>query len=254
VLLLNGDQLCHGAAPSLPEAYCKAIDGVKIGPSVGSCGTVAYSRKRYVAEDINTDAKWADYKALALGHDLQACWSSPIKSTQGDILGTFAVYYGYPNSPSEAELKVIDRFTHLTSLAIEKHGAFNREVELNNQLQLSHSKIETITAVLPDLLFVFDEDGNCVDSYGVDTDKKKVPSKKQLGRMINSLDSGVEHCTCQEAIAKTLQASQMQIFEYQLTRMSTTYYYESRITPLQDYDSNGTNYVLWLARDITDRK
>lgn len=108
VLLLNGDQLCHGAAPSLPEAYCKAIDGVKIGPSVGSCGTVAYSRKRYVAEDINTDAKWADYKALALGHDLQACWSSPIKSTQGDILGTFAVYYGYPNSPSEAELKVID--------------------------------------------------------------------------------------------------------------------------------------------------
>lgn len=254
VLLLSGEQLRHGAAPSLPKLYCEAIDGVKIGPSVGSCGTVAFTKQRYVAKDINSDPKWSDYKALALGHGLQACWSSPIKSTQGDILGTFAVYYGYPNSPSEAELKVIDRFTHLTSLAIEKHSAFNREVELNNQLRLSHSKIETITGVLPDLLFVFDEDGNCVDSYGVDANQHKMPSKNQLGRLINSKDSAAEFCTCQDAIAKTLNASQMQIFEYQVSRGSATYYYESRITPLEGYALNGANYVLWLARDITERK
>jgi len=80
-LLLDeiGKHLMHGAAPSLPKEYIKAIDGLQIGPSIGSCGTAAYLKKPVIVSDIETDPLWADYKELALKHRLRACWSTPIR-------------------------------------------------------------------------------------------------------------------------------------------------------------------------------
>jgi transcriptional regulator with GAF, ATPase, and Fis domain len=94
ILLLDKDgvHLRHGAAPSLPAEYTAAIDGVAIGPSVGSCGTAAYCKDAVYVEDIATDPRWADYKAVALPHGLHACWSTPIFDAQRQVLGTFAMY------------------------------------------------------------------------------------------------------------------------------------------------------------------
>ncbi|RKF19870.1 EAL domain-containing protein [Alginatibacterium sediminis] len=254
VLLLNGNQLLHGAAPSLPKAYCDIIDGVTIGPSVGSCGTAAFSKSRYVAQDISSDPKWVNFKSVAQTYQLAACWSTPIISTDNKVLGTFAVYYDYPNAPTASELKVIDRFTNLTGLAIEKDKSFTRERELNTELEYSHSKILAITHVLPDQLYIYDEDARCVDFYGSDASKRFTPSKNLMGQLV--LSNGVDHCTSQDAIARTLQTGDMHIFEYQKQRNGKTYYFESRITPVDEYliDSRKKSYVLWLVRDITDRK
>ena len=60
ILLLDGDRLRHGAAPSLPKAYADALDGIPVGPSAGSCGTAAYRREQVIVEDIATDPLWAD--------------------------------------------------------------------------------------------------------------------------------------------------------------------------------------------------
>ena len=122
VLLLSNDglHLNHGAAPSLPAAYCQAIDGVAIGDHVGSCGTAAYTRKTVIVSDIATDPLWQDYKGLALAHGLAACWSVPIFSTQNQLLGTFALYYAAPRSPQASELNALERGAHLASLAIER--------------------------------------------------------------------------------------------------------------------------------------
>src|SRR5258706_1951322 len=91
ILLLdpNTNRLRHGAAPSLPVAYADAIDGIAIGPSVGSCGTAAYRAERVTVCDIAADPLWADYRDLALAHGLRACWSAPILSSEGRVLGTF---------------------------------------------------------------------------------------------------------------------------------------------------------------------
>jgi PAS domain S-box-containing protein len=77
ILLLEGDCLRHGGAPSLPKAYTGAINGIVIGPAAGSCGTAAYRGEPVVVEDIATDPLWADYRDLALPHSLRACWSTP---------------------------------------------------------------------------------------------------------------------------------------------------------------------------------
>lgn len=129
VLLLDesGKHLLHGAAPSLPKAYCDAIDGVAIGPQVGSCGTAAYRRTQVIVTDIQTDPLWAEFAALAESYELRACWSTPIISFQGKLLGTFAMYYKVARTPGAVEMGLIDVATHIAGIAIERR---NKEQEL----------------------------------------------------------------------------------------------------------------------------
>lgn len=110
ILLLDADgkHLRHGAAPSLPDEYCKAIDGIEIGPSQGSCGTAAYYRRTVVVDDIQSNALWANFKELAGKHGLRACWSTPILSPGGDtVLGTFALYHRTVAVPSKHDIEIV---------------------------------------------------------------------------------------------------------------------------------------------------
>ncbi|MDR7308807.1 EAL domain-containing protein [Rhodoferax saidenbachensis] len=122
VLLLDDDgvHLRHGAAPNLPEAYCQAINGAAIGPHTGSCGTAAYTGQDTLVTDITADPRWDDYRELALAHGYHACWSIPIRSTKGVVLGSFGNYYRHVRAPSEAELQAITRSAYLLGLAIER--------------------------------------------------------------------------------------------------------------------------------------
>jgi len=145
ILLLEpkANQLRHGAAPSLPIAYTKAIDGIAIGPCVGSCGTAAYSAKPVIVSDIASDPLWANFRDLALGHGLRACWSTPIISSAGKVLGTFAIYYREPRSPTPPEHELIEQITHLASIAVEREQA---EAALRQaQTDLAHvSRVTTM--------------------------------------------------------------------------------------------------------------
>ncbi|WP_162248023.1 SpoIIE family protein phosphatase [Angustibacter sp. Root456] len=122
VLLLDddGQHLRHGAAPSLPAEYNAAIDGVRIGPSVGSCGTAAYRRSRVIVEDVETDPLWDDFRDLARRFDLRACWSTPIIGSRDEPLGTFALYSREPRRPGAAELAAIDVLVGTFALIIER--------------------------------------------------------------------------------------------------------------------------------------
>jgi len=119
----NANCLRHGAVPSLPKTYTEAIDGIVIGPSVGSCGTAAYRAEPVIVSDIAADPLWANFRDLALAHGLRACWSTPILSSAGSVLGTFATYYCEPRGPSSQERSVVERITHLASIAIERKQA-----------------------------------------------------------------------------------------------------------------------------------
>ncbi len=117
VLLLHEDgvTLRHGAAPHLPEEYCRAIDGATIGPAAGSCGTAAYRGEQVIVTDIETDPLWAQYKHIALPHGLRACWSTPITDANQSVLGTFAMYYDQPREPTIDELAITGTAAMLAS-------------------------------------------------------------------------------------------------------------------------------------------
>jgi PAS domain S-box-containing protein len=116
----NGKRLRHGAAPHLPKAYTEAIDGAFIGPAVGSCGTAAYRGEQVIVSDIVVDPLWADFRELALAHSLRACWSTPIFSSEGKVIATFAMYYRQPRSPTPLEQDTIKHITHLAGVAIQR--------------------------------------------------------------------------------------------------------------------------------------
>ncbi len=122
VNLLSADGTCllPGAAPNLPAAYIQALDGVLIGPSVGSCGTSAYRREVVVVPDIESDPLWDNYCALALQHGLRACWSLPVLNPMGKVLATFAVYYRVAMSPSPEDLALVHRGANVVGIAIER--------------------------------------------------------------------------------------------------------------------------------------
>jgi diguanylate cyclase (GGDEF)-like protein/PAS domain S-box-containing protein len=123
ILLLDEDgiHVRHGAAPNLPDDYIQAINGLPIGPAAGSCGTAAYRKEAVYVEDIASDPLWYTYKKAALAHGLRACWSTPIFSTNNQVLGTFAIYYKQVGLPTDEHLRLIETATHLAAIAINKH-------------------------------------------------------------------------------------------------------------------------------------
>ena len=118
ILLRDGHQLRHGAAPTLPDAYCAAIDGLEFGPVAGSCGTATHFGRPVYVTEIATDPLWADYKDLALQHGLRACWSTPIFDDDRNVIGTFAIYHLAPGAPSKDEIDQIQTITDSVARAI----------------------------------------------------------------------------------------------------------------------------------------
>lgn len=147
ILLLDkdGKHLRVGSAPSLPEDYNTAVNGVEIGPNVGSCGTAVYRGQPVIVTDIATDPLWQNFRELALSFGLKACWSHPILSSQGQVLGTFAMYYSEPRIPQDFEWQLIEVARNLAGIAIENKQREESLKQLNQELEI---RVEQRTALL----------------------------------------------------------------------------------------------------------
>lgn len=121
ILLLDSAtrRLEHGSAPSLPRYYNEAIEGLEIGPTEGSCGAAAFLGERVVVEDVLVHPNWAPYRDLARKVGFRACWSQPILSANGEVRGTFAMYYQEPRSPEPFELEFIEAMANVAGIAID---------------------------------------------------------------------------------------------------------------------------------------
>jgi len=172
VLLLSedGQYMLHGAAPSLPVVYNEAIHGIAIGEGIGSCGTAAARGTPVYVDDIATSPLWDGYTELAVSNGLRACWSMPIKAADGTVLGTFAVYYAEPRSPSASDIEAIAVIAQTTALAIERHRSDLRLRRSQDELRDLNSELESKVneratersrtwLLSPDLLSVINAEG-----------------------------------------------------------------------------------------------
>jgi diguanylate cyclase (GGDEF)-like protein/PAS domain S-box-containing protein len=150
ILLLNSQTGClgQGIAPSLPAFYNAAVEGLKIGPDVGSCGAAAHRGQRVVVADIAHHPNWAPYAELACQAGLAACWSQPILSADGQVLGTFAIYHRQPHTPTAADIVLIEQCARLISLAIERRQAeaqlAESETRYRSLIELAHEGIVVV--------------------------------------------------------------------------------------------------------------
>ncbi|SIR61547.1 Response regulator receiver domain-containing protein [Janthinobacterium sp. TND4EL3] len=147
-IMLLDDDGCHmhsAAGPSLPSEYMALLEGVEIGPGVGSCGTAMFRREQVVVSDIMQDPLWAPYRELAAPFGLRACWSRPIFGQEGNVLGSFAMYYREVRSPDAHEQGLIDTATDLAGIAI---GRMRHERELQRHRAHLEELVAERTAAL----------------------------------------------------------------------------------------------------------
>lgn len=154
VLLVDKEQkrLLLGSAASLPADFTRYLDGMLIGPQDNACGTAVFRRTLVVSADIDSDRLWLPLREAALSNDLHACWSIPLISHRGEILGAFAMYHRLPLAPTTEHLQLINTASQLAALAIE---------HLNDRLRLQQSeqRYRSLFTFNPDPVFSFDLQG-----------------------------------------------------------------------------------------------
>ena len=245
ILLLDkdGKHLRHGAAPSLPSFYTDAVDGLAIGESVGSCGTAAYRGERVVVEDVQQHPYWAGFRDLARQAGVQSCWSQPIIGTEGQVLGTFALYHRQPAQPSGAEIDLIERYAKLAALAIERKRAGERLKTLSRAIAQSPVSI------------VITDPAGCIDYVNPKFEEVTgYRSSEAIGKTPRILSSGEKSREEYHKLWNTITSGQTWSGDFHNCRKDGTLFWEhATISPILDEQGALIHFVA-VKEDITQRK
>lgn len=255
IVLIDELKISKVISAQLPKAYSDALIGIEIGPSVGSCGTAMYKKESVIVEDIASNPLWADYKQLALEHNLLACWSTPIIKDD-TVLGSFAIYYSKPHKPNAYELPLLEKFSALAKLAIVRALDVTERNKMLFQIKRINQQLKTFTEVLPDLAFIIDQDGYFVESFGGDEDLLVYPDRSFHSKNIKETMPADVAEKVFDSLKRLFKTGEVQQIEYELDVQIGRRHFEARIAELKGYDIDGkdTKYALSIARDVTEKK
>jgi PAS domain S-box-containing protein len=157
----SGTRLEHGAAPSLPDSFVTSIVGRPLNADSGPCAMAAYLNEQVIAADLTTETRWAAYEwcPMALAHGVRACWSMPISSSAGNVLGAFAIYYPEPRMPTPLDQAIIDQFTHIASITIERQRSQEALTSALDEIRTSEAKLRQVIDTIPTLAWCNLPDG-----------------------------------------------------------------------------------------------
>ena len=246
VLLLDNDgiHLRHGAAPSLPDSYIRAIEGAAIGPKAGSCGTAAFRGSPVFVSDIATDPLWADYKDLALTHGLRAGWSTPILDEQKKVLGTFAIYHRTTGLPAAEDVRMIELVTHTVATGIIKRRA-------EKALRESEERFRTLVEQASDAIYVHDVNGRLLDVNQSACETLGYTRQELLAMSVLDIEEDVQLSEAQK-MWQQMKPGQSQMVRGRHRRKN------GAIFPVEMnvacYELRGQLVLAALARNISDRK
>jgi two-component system, sensor histidine kinase and response regulator len=247
-----------GAAPSLPEAYCRGIDGIRVGPAAGSCGTAAYRGEDVFVVDIASDPLWGNYRSSALGYGLAACWSSPIISPDGVILGTFAIYWPVAHPTVRPLVRsYLDVARRLAAIAIENA---RREAEMLAMLEEQHQaqaqlrKLSQAVEQSPVAVLITDLEARIEYVNQAFIEVSGYSSEELLGNNPRILQSGLTSQVQYEAMWQTLLRGENWLGQLTNRNKKGEIYYEfAVISPIRQADGQVTHYLA-VKQDITERK
>lgn len=255
ILLLDEDrrQLRHGAAPSLPAGYNAAIDGIEIGPYVGSCGTAAHFGHAIVVTDIARDPLWTNFRDLALAHGLRACWSTPFHARSGAVLGTLALYYREPRGPSEIDRETV-KLVGATAAIIVENARLREQLKDLNYC----ARIAADAAGLG--FFTWDIQSDVVawqndrpyEIFGIAPSDGPINAKRFAAEFLHPDDQA----GFADAVAKALQGGDMFEFHGRIRRKedgaARSVEFKGRVDP--EARERGITRVVGVAADVTARE
>ncbi|OYV01272.1 MAG: hypothetical protein CFE45_05570, partial [Burkholderiales bacterium PBB5] len=247
ILLLDeaSRRVVHGAAPSLPDFYVQALDGLSIGANVGACGQAMHSGQRVVVEDVVGHPNWAPFQALVQRAGLRSCWSEPILGAGNRVLGTFAVYRRTPSVPGDEEVGHVMFAVQLAATAIT-HGATAQ------RLRSSERRLQDILATIPELVWLKDRDGVFRACNAAFERLLNLPESRIVGRRDEDVADARTARALRADDAAVIASGRSRTTEEWLTfaRDGSRALFETVKTPLFD-DTGRPSGVLGVARDIT---
>ncbi len=239
----TGKYLVKGIAPSLPEFYNAAIDGIEIGPTAGSCGTAAFTRQRVIVSDITIHPYWEKYKEITLKAGLRACWSHPIVSIHGEVLGIFAIYFRDVHHSNQYDNFIFEQTAHLTSLAIvHKHS--EKKLRTSDTALKSISQGVIITCPAQKIIWMN-------DAFLAITGYRKEDVLGKNCRFIQGPDTNAQTLVALRIALKRSMEFSAEILNYR--KDGSSFWNDLTISPTFDEQGQLTHFV-GIIRDITERK
>jgi PAS domain S-box-containing protein len=253
LLLLRDDGTIEPfLAPRLPAEFSQKLNGIRIGPDEGSCGAAMHRKETVIVDDIATHPLWANFKNLALQHNLKACWSLPVIHSSGKVMGSFAVYYKKINSPTPAELNTLERIKNILRILMEHHWSLD-------EIKKANERFDVIMQATHDLIWDWDLTTNIIyrDPLGL----QKVYGISD-NKIIESVDAWLLHIHpddlegVRSVIAEILQAKEQNLFdvEYRFKRSDGTYSHVYDRGMIIRNDHGKPVRMIGAAQDITERK
>jgi diguanylate cyclase (GGDEF)-like protein/PAS domain S-box-containing protein len=250
ILLLDnqGKHLLTGAAPSLPDFFNTALHGIEIGIGVASCGTAAFTGQRVIVDDIQTHPYWVSYKVLAHKAALGACWSEPIHSTSGKILGTFAIYHHESRKPSDADIQLLEKTARVAAIALDRSRA-------NQALKESEKQLSDILENVSGYIYLKDMQGRYLFANRLLRELFNAPMEEIVGYDDSKFYDADTAASLLQSDLRVLQGGEpLRSEESNLNPLTgeTSVYLTIRL-PLRHED--GSIYALCgIATDITEQK
>ncbi|WP_078596008.1 EAL domain-containing protein [Evansella clarkii] len=240
--------LADTVAPSLDDSYKRAVKGIKIAPHSGSCGTAAYRKERVIVKDITKDPLWNEFQSLGVSHGLRSCWSEPILSSEGKILGTFALYHSFPNEPSADDVQIIETFTYITAMALEHK-------KTDEKLSESERHYRLLADNVSDFIGIVDLEGNYV--YVSPSHEKYLgySSLELLGKNCFEFMHPDDINFVVEAFEESLKTNQQEhqaVFRFK-HKKGHWVYLDTKGNPIGD-NNQGITHFAYITRDVTNQK
>lgn len=246
ILLLDQDgrHLQHGAAPSLPDFFNQALDGLPVGAAAGACGMSVSRGERVIVEDMRARHCPEDFRALVERAGLQSCWAQPIKNHNGRVLGAFAIYQRHPAMPQPAEIALIENYAALAALAIER-------TQTTETLRLHDAALNVAASAIS----ISDRQARIVWTNQAFTKLTGYSLDETVGCTYgNLLKSGLHGNEFYREMWQIILAGRVWHGELTNRRKDGTLYHdEMTITPVRDQNGEITHFVT-MRQDVTERK
>ncbi|MBT3226100.1 MAG: PAS domain S-box protein [Deltaproteobacteria bacterium] len=120
-------------------------------------------------------------------------------------------------------------------------------------LRERESLLTAFTNALPDISFIFDEDGKYIEILASQKHLLIAQPNRMLGKSIyDTLPEGVAS-EIHSVIRDTIRTNVPQIYEYKLVVQAGETWFQGRTSPMKE-QIDGKNTIVWLTHDITKRK
>lgn len=176
----DGKRLINSVESRLPDYFVNAINGTPVKDEMGSCGTAAFRGETIAINNIQSHPYWRGVKKIIKKTGLNSCWSQPIISSDGVVVGTFALYHAETKNPSSFELELMEDMAQLAAISLESHRIKKEKNMLNKMLS-------NIINSMPSILVCFDPNGNVTHWNNDAQEETGITSEESVGQPIEKV-------------------------------------------------------------------